>query len=237
MRGATATMREPVIGFGERLAMFWANHFAVAVSKRDWRFASSPAPSSANGDPKPHLFGRFEDMLLAVETHPAMLAFLDNRQSIGPRQPRRRALLQRAASTKNLAREIMELATLGVDGGYSQRDVTALARVITGWTVERGQKGPQGAPLGQPGTFVFNPNAHEPGAQSVLGVSYPDNGVEQGRAAAGTALSPLIRRPRSTSRPSSRATSSPTPRRRRWSRASPTPSPAHAATCRRYISP
>jgi uncharacterized protein (DUF1800 family) len=77
----------------------------------------------------------------------------------------------------------MELHTLGVNGGYTQQDVTSLARMITGWTVERGQQAARGVPLGQPGTFVFNPNTHEPGTQMLLGSSYPDNGFEQGRAA------------------------------------------------------
>ena len=173
------TMREPLIGFPERLAMFWANHFAVAVSKGPGvRVTAGAFEREAI---RPHLFGRFEDMLLAVETHPAMLAFLDNAQSIGPDS--RAGARSRRGLNENLAREIMELHTLGVDGGYSQRDVTSLARIITGWSIERGQKGPHGVPLGQPGTFVFNPNAHEPGTQSLLGVSYPDNGVQQGRAA------------------------------------------------------
>jgi uncharacterized protein (DUF1800 family) len=120
-------------------------------------------------------------MLLAVETHAAMLAFLDNQQSIGPDS--RAGARSKRGLNENLAREIMELHTLGVDGGYSQRDVTSLARIITGWTVERDQRGARGMPLGRPGTFVFNANAHEPGTQSLLGVSYRDDGVEQGRAA------------------------------------------------------
>jgi len=173
------TMREPLIGFPERLAMFWTNHFAVAVSKGPGvRVTAGAFEREAI---RPHVFGRFEDMLLAVETHPAMLAFLDNAQSIGPGSLA--GARSKRGLNENLAREIMELHTLGVDGGYSQRDVTSLARIITGWTVERDQKGAHGVPLGQPGTFVFNPNAHEPGAHSLLGVSYPDNGVQQGRAA------------------------------------------------------
>jgi uncharacterized protein (DUF1800 family) len=173
------TMREPLIGFPERLAMFWANHFAVAVSKGPGvRVTAGAFEREAI---RAHLFGRFEDMLLAVETHPAMLAFLDNAQSIGPDS--RAGARSKRGLNENLAREIMELHTLGVDGGYSQRDVTSLARIITGWTVERDQKAAHGVPLGQPGTFVFNANAHEPGTQSLLGVSYPDNGVQQGRAA------------------------------------------------------
>jgi uncharacterized protein (DUF1800 family) len=173
------TLREPVIGFPERLTMFWANHFAVAVSKGPGvRVLAGAFEREAI---RPHLFGRFEDMLQAVETHPAMLAFLDNAQSIGPDS--RAGARSKRGLNENLAREIMELHTLGVDGGYSQRDVTSLARIITGWTIERDQKGPHGVPLGQPGTFVFNPNAHEPGTHSLLGVNYPDTGVQQGRAA------------------------------------------------------
>ena len=115
-------------------------------------------------------------MLKAVEQHPAMLFFLDNQQSLGPDsragQNRKRGL------NENLAREIMELHTLGVGGGYTQDDVTSLARIITGWTFA----GRQGQ-LGVPGSFVFNANAHQPGAQRLLGKIYEDNGVAQGEAA------------------------------------------------------
>jgi uncharacterized protein (DUF1800 family) len=114
-------------------------------------------------------------MMKAVEQHPAMLFFLDNQQSLGPDsragQNRKRGL------NENLAREIMELHTLGVGGGYTQDDVTSLARVITGWTFA----GRQGQ-LGPPGTFVFNANAHQPGSQRVLGKTYATGGVEQGEA-------------------------------------------------------
>jgi uncharacterized protein (DUF1800 family) len=125
---------------------------------------------------RPHVFGRFEDMLLAVETHPAMLFFLDNQQSVGPDS--KASGHGKRGLNENLAREIMELHTLGVDGGYTQRDVTSLSRIITGWTVV----GAEGR-LGAPGTFAFNRAAHEPGPQALLGVSYPDDGVGQGRAA------------------------------------------------------
>jgi len=114
-------------------------------------------------------------MLKAVEQHPAMLFFLDNQQSLGPDsragQNRNRGL------NENLAREIMELHTLGVGGGYTQDDVTSLARVITGWTFA----GRQGR-LGPPGTFAFNANAHQPGPQQVLGKTYAQGGIEQGEA-------------------------------------------------------
>jgi uncharacterized protein (DUF1800 family) len=125
---------------------------------------------------RPHVLGRFGDMLKAVEQHPAMLFFLDNQQSLGPDsragQNRKRGL------NENLAREIMELHTLGVGGGYSQDDVTSLARIITGWSFA----GRQGQ-LGTPGSFVFNANAHQPGSQPLLGKTYENNGVAQGEAA------------------------------------------------------
>jgi uncharacterized protein (DUF1800 family) len=125
---------------------------------------------------RPHVLGRFADMLKAAEQHPAMLFFLDNQQSLGPDsragQNRKRGL------NENLAREIMELHTLGVGGGYTQDDVTSLARIITGWTFA----GRQGK-LGAPGTFVFNENAHQPGEQRLLGRTYPDTGLAQGEAA------------------------------------------------------
>src|SRR6185503_5886733 len=98
------TVREPAIGFPERLAMFWANHFAVAVSKGPGvRVTAGAFEREAI---RPHLFGRFEDMLLAVETHPAMLAFLDNAQSIGPDS--RAGARSKRGLNENLAREIME---------------------------------------------------------------------------------------------------------------------------------
>ena len=124
----------------------------------------------------PHVLGRFADMLRAVEQHPAMLFYLDNAQSFGPHskagQNRKRGL------NENLAREILELHTLGVDGGYTQADVTALARILTGWTFA-GREGR----IGEPGTFVFFANAHEPGEQTLLGKVYPAGGIEQGEAA------------------------------------------------------
>jgi uncharacterized protein (DUF1800 family) len=167
------TMREPAIGFGERLAMFWSNHFSVAVGKGlEVRAIAGAFEREAI---RPHVFGRFEDMLLAVETHPAMLVFLDNQQSVGPDS--KAGGHGKRGLNENLAREIMELHTLGVDGGYTQRDVTSFASIITGWTVARPNNR-----LGQPGTFAFNEDAHEPGAHAVLGVTYQNNGIAQGRA-------------------------------------------------------
>jgi uncharacterized protein (DUF1800 family) len=174
---ALARLQRAVIadcGFTERLVAFWSNHFCISANKGG--LARMWAGSFEREAIRPYVLGRFGDMLKAVEQHPAMLFFLDNQQSLGPEsragEERKRGL------NENLAREIMELHTLGVGGGYSQDDVTSLARIITGWTFA----GRQGK-LGVPGSFVFNANAHEPGPQSLLGKVYEDNGVAQGEAA------------------------------------------------------
>jgi len=169
-------------GFVERLVVFWSNHFCISANKGG--LARMWAGSFEREAIRPHVLGRFSDMLKAVEQHPAMLFFLDNQQSLGPEsrsgQNRKRGL------NENLAREIMELHTLGVGGGYTQDDVTSLARIITGWTFA-GREGK----LGTPGSFVFNANAHEPGPQRLLGKLYEDNGLAQGE----TALADLARHP------------------------------------------
>ncbi|CAN5338497.1 DUF1800 family protein [soil metagenome] len=169
-----ATMTES--GFVERLVAFWSNHFCISANKGE--LARMWAGAFEREAIRPHVLGRFSDMVLAVEQHPAMIFFLDNQQSIGPQsragQNRKRGL------NENLAREIMELHTLGVNGGYTQADVTSLARIITGWSFA-GREGR----LGPPGTFVFNANAHEPGPQKLLGKVYEDTGIAQGEAALG----------------------------------------------------
>jgi uncharacterized protein (DUF1800 family) len=120
--------------------------------------------------------GRFADMLRAVEQHPAMLNFLDNAQSIGPDSQAGR--VRHRGLNENLAREIFELHTMGVGSGYSQADVTQLARMLTGWTIV-GREGR----LGEPGAFAFNANAHEPGPAILLGRTYLQDGLAQGEAA------------------------------------------------------
>ncbi len=161
-------------GLCERLTLFWSNHFCVSVAKSNiGRMMAGVYEREAI---RPHVFGRFEDLLLAAESHPAMLDFLDNRESIGPNSPagRRRG----RGLNENFAREIMELHTLGVSGGYSQEDVTNLARILTGWTMA-GRDGR----LGFPGSFVFNPGLHEPGATPLLGQAYGQPDLAQGVAA------------------------------------------------------
>jgi uncharacterized protein (DUF1800 family) len=166
------------IGFVERLVWFWSNHFCVSADK-----IVSMAGAYEREAIRPHVLGRFVDMLTAVEGHPAMLFYLDNLGSMGPNSV---AGINRDRSlNENLAREILELHTLGVRTGYSQDDVTHFAKVLTGWTW---------VALGEPnhgGEFVFVKRFHEPGDQTVIGKTYPDTGVDQGRAV----LADLARHP------------------------------------------
>ncbi len=157
------------IGFTERLVWFWSNHFCVSEDK----VAPMAGPFEREAI-RPHVLGKFADLLRAVESHPAMLVFLDNVQSMGAESTA--GINRDKGLNENLAREILELHTLGVRTGYSQADVTSFANVLTGWT----WLNPDEPGVG--GEFVFNPRFHQPGAQTVLGKSYPDRGVEQGRA-------------------------------------------------------
>jgi uncharacterized protein (DUF1800 family) len=161
-------------GFAERLVWFWSNHFAVSAAKGPR--VRGIAGAFEREAIRPHIFGRFVDMLLAVEQHPAMITYLDNYLSIGPNSSagsrRGRGL------NENLAREILELHTISVNGGYTQADVVAFAKILTGWTVGEKRESTRG-------TFTFNPQRHEPGAHRVLGRSYPEGGVQQGQAVLG----------------------------------------------------
>ena len=173
---------EAETGYVERLVQFWSNHFCVSALKGGQVRAT--AGSFEREAIRPYVLGRFGDMLKAVAQHPAMLFFLDNAQSFGPSsragQNRKRGL------NENLAREILELHTLGVHGGYTQSDVTSMAQMLTGWTFA----GAQGQ-LGEPGVFTFFDRGHEPGNRTLLGKVYQAGGVEQGEAA----LADLARHP------------------------------------------
>lgn len=161
------------IGFLERLVAFWSNHFSVSVDKDQYvRVAAGPFEREAI---RPHVLGRFADMLEAVAHHPAMIHYLDNQQSIGPDSPAGRK--SRRGLNENLAREILELHTLGVGGGYTQADVTSFAGVLTGWTAE-GRDGRR-AP---PGSWYFRDEAHQPGEHSVFGIRPVPGGEAEGRA-------------------------------------------------------
>jgi uncharacterized protein (DUF1800 family) len=154
--------------FRERLVWFWTNHFTVSVRKP----ACAALAGSFVGEAiRPHVTGRFQDMLLAVMRHPAMLIYLDNAVSVGPDSMA--GMRSGRGLNENLARECMELHTVSPASGYTQADVTAFARILTGWSVEV-KNDPQG--------FVFRPRAHEPGEQTMMGRRFPD-GEEGGLAA------------------------------------------------------
>lgn len=166
--------------FVERLVHFWSNHFAISIDKKSARLLAAPMEREAI---RPHVLGDFADLLAAVETHPGMLLYLDNAASVGDdsmlaQRAERRDAKRRLGLNENLAREILELHTLGVDGGYAQQDVVELAKAITGW----GTPLPRDARSADGSAFVFRPGAHEPGARSVLGKRYAEGGESQGRA-------------------------------------------------------
>jgi uncharacterized protein (DUF1800 family) len=156
----------------EVMVDFWTNHFNVFVGKGADRFLT---PSYIEKTIRPHALGRFEDLLIATAQSPAMLFYLDNAQSVAPgsvppqfarRAARRPQALERMPKgiNENYARELMELHTLGVDGGYTQQDVIEVARIFTGWGIERPQQG---------AAFAFRDWAHDRGAKTVLGVRFP----------------------------------------------------------------
>ena len=164
--------------FAERLVHFWSNHFAVSVDKL---LVVGLAGAFEADAIRPHVLGRFEDLLLAAVRHPAMLLYLDQAQSIGPRSAAARRAEERQQRQRglneNLAREILELHTLGVRSGYTQEDVTEFAHALTGWTLPGEDRGADTA-----ATFRFVPALHEPGGRTVLGRRYAEGGEQQARA-------------------------------------------------------
>ena len=157
--------------FFERLVIFWSNHFTVSTQKKPVVPLANAFEAEAI---RPHVTGKFADMLKASAGHPAMLLYLDNAQSIGPNSVAGKRRTK--GLNENLAREIMELHTLGVNGGYTQADVTSFANILTGWTLARDDDGVQ--PRAE-----FNPNWHEPGSKIFLGKTYKENGAFEGSEA------------------------------------------------------
>jgi uncharacterized protein (DUF1800 family) len=166
------------IGFVERLVWFWSNHFCISADK-DIAMVGGYEREAI----RPHVLGRFGDLVQAVESHPGMLVYLDNVESMGADSIA--GINRDKGLNENLAREIMELHTLGVRSGYSQTDVTSFANVLTGWSWVRPDDPEHG------GEFVFLKRLHQPGDQTVLGKVYSDRGVDQGRAV----LADLARNP------------------------------------------
>ncbi len=173
----------------EVMTDFWFNHFNVFIGKGPDRYMINAYEREVI---RPHALGKFKDLLTATAKSPAMLFYLDNWQSVGPDSdlalygpqrrpgrgrnarfphPRPQQAKNRSGLNENYAREIMELHTLGVDGGYSQKDVTELAKVLTGWSIEQPQLG---------GNFKFNERAHEPGPKYILGRKIGEHGEKEG---------------------------------------------------------
>jgi uncharacterized protein (DUF1800 family) len=171
----------------EVMTDFWFNHFNVFIGKGPDRYMINAYEREVI---RPHALGKFKDILAATAKSPAMLFYLDNWQSVGPNsdlaiygpgrpfgrrgrfaRPRPQAKNRPSGLNENYAREIMELHTLGVDGGYTQKDVTELAKVLTGWSIDQPQLG---------GNFRFNERAHEPGNKYVLGHKFSGHGEREG---------------------------------------------------------
>ncbi|GGF23766.1 hypothetical protein GCM10011611_32340 [Aliidongia dinghuensis] len=165
---AVTTSAKP---FVERLVSFWSNHFTVSGVRPIVRPLAGSFEREAI---RPHVAGRFEDLVLAAVQHPAMGLYLDNWVSVGPDS--RVGQRSTRGLNENLGRELLELHTLGVDGGYSEEDVRALARILTGWSIG----GPR---VDEPGRFRFVPAIHEPGDKIFLGRRYPEAGMGEGLAA------------------------------------------------------
>ena len=159
--------------FRERWALFWFNHFTVSAVKLESAVVTGPFEREAI---RPRVFGRFEDLLVASSTHPAMLLYLDQARSAGPDSMGGRA--RKLGLNENLAREIMELHTVGADSGYTQADVTEFARALTGWSVG----GPKDANRGFDGRYLYRAAIHEPGGREIMGRRYGDSGEAQARA-------------------------------------------------------
>jgi uncharacterized protein (DUF1800 family) len=180
-------------GFAERWALFWANALTVSAVKFD---SGAFVDSYEREAIRPNVFGRFQDLVVAAEQHPAMLLYLDQARSTGPGSPA--GARRKVGLNENLAREMLELHTVGADAGYTQADVTELARALTGWSIPR----PQDAQ--SPGAFVFRANVHEPGSRTIMGKTYPATGRAAGKDQGEAILRDLARHPATARRLSHR---------------------------------
>jgi uncharacterized protein (DUF1800 family) len=167
--------------FRERLTRFWSNHLVVPAIKQQTNLLCGAYEREVV---RPHATGKFSDMLMASAKNPAMLVFLDNFVSVGANSTYGKA--SGKGLNENLAREILELHTMGVEGGYAQADVIELAKAITGWTTYPALEHPPYLKADKRGTriggFEYQADWHEPGPRKVAGKSYPEGGIEQGEA-------------------------------------------------------
>jgi len=166
----------------ERLVHFWSNHFCVSADNPQLTAFAAVFERDAI---RPHVLGRFKDMLFAVERHPAMLVYLNQAISVGPDSPlairvEARNPKRKLGMNENLGRETMELHTLGVRSGYTQADVTEYSRALTGWSI--GGFGPGQRGDRNPDHFDFRPQLHEPGSRTIMGKRYSEPGEKQAQA-------------------------------------------------------
>ncbi len=173
--------RAPMV---ERLVHFWSNHFSVSAQKPGTHYQVADHEFFAI---RPHVLGKFSEMLKAAVLHPAMLLYLDQFRSVGPNSPFQERRRERQdpprrerGLNENLAREVFELHTTGVDGGYSQADITEFARALTGWTIQ-GIRRVERRSVPQPNGAAFVAYAHEPGSRQIMGRTYRDNNAGQAR--------------------------------------------------------
>jgi uncharacterized protein (DUF1800 family) len=162
--------------FRERWALFWCNHFTVSATKLQTALLVGPFEQEAI---RPNVFRRFEDLLVASSSHPGMLFYLDQAESVGPDTVAATFMSmggKKAGLNENLAREILELHTIGVDAGYTQADVTEFARAMTGWSVGGFREG------NEAGRFLFRTAAHEGGPRTIMGKTYSQGGMQQALA-------------------------------------------------------
>jgi uncharacterized protein (DUF1800 family) len=183
--------------FLERWTLFWSN--ALTMSAKNLQTVQFPGPYEREAI-RPHVLGKFSELLKASALHAGMLIYLDQIRSIGPNAPAALGAVRRANGrtlglNENLAREILELHTIGPDGGYTQADVTEFARALTGWTIlgPRGQRPIGGQELG---SVIFTPAMHEPGPRTIMGQTFTDRGGDQAREI----LDWLARRPQTARR-------------------------------------
>lgn len=165
------------IGFVERLVLFWSNHFSMSINKD--QVIRGTIGQLERDVIRRNVLGKFSKMLRGVMQHPGMIRYLDNQDSKGPKSERGAW----GGFNENLARELMELHTLGSGGGYTEADVTQMALVLTGWSYVRSWEVGQDwadAPGGKPGMFYFREKWHQPGAITLRGKRYGANGIDQG---------------------------------------------------------
>lgn len=170
---------QPEVGFLERLVMFWSNHFSVSRTKAG--VVAGTVGQLERDVIRRNVLGKFSDMLLGVYRHPAMVAFLDCENSAGPNSPY--GIQNRLTYNENLARELLELHTVGIRSGYTQADVIAASKILTGWSYVRRWEAEQqvnGGNAGNIGQFIFRSAWHEPGVHTVLGQAFSRTGQAQG---------------------------------------------------------